>query len=313
MNTVEKINTQLARMEQNWAETQSGPFPEGVQNAIAKLRASLEEQDRETIPPSQLADPAVDVRHVTTTTTTTSAPANTAAQRIYETTTTPEWLDHVADEHHVITSPSLIPTQMEPDLSTTTAISNATIKQRDSWELATGRGEDRVRRIKEDEVRELEADQQEELDREREGIEERQDEVRGNPPLPTAHPTSVTTVREPRRFYWAMETDKSIGPIPNASDFHPTKHPSPLASPEPTPRLLDNPIVPLQPVRMPPKPTIIPSNGDVAPSVHTPAMCVPTKPHTCTLLIVHGPHCKGNLAVLRLITQASKGGSKVNI
>jgi hypothetical protein len=30
MNTVEKIDAQLARMEQNWAETQSGPFPEHV-------------------------------------------------------------------------------------------------------------------------------------------------------------------------------------------------------------------------------------------------------------------------------------------
>jgi hypothetical protein len=37
MNTVEKIDAQLARMEQNWAKTRSGPFPEGIQNVIADL------------------------------------------------------------------------------------------------------------------------------------------------------------------------------------------------------------------------------------------------------------------------------------
>ena len=97
----------------------------------------------ETIPLSQPADLAVDVRQVTTTTTTTSTPANTAAPGIYETTTTPGRLDHVANEHCVITSPSPIPTQMEPDSTTTTAISNAMIEQRDSRELAMGRGEGR--------------------------------------------------------------------------------------------------------------------------------------------------------------------------
>ena len=61
MNTVEKIDAQLARMEQNWAKTRSSPFPERAQNAIAKLRASLEERDTEIIPLSHPADPAVDV------------------------------------------------------------------------------------------------------------------------------------------------------------------------------------------------------------------------------------------------------------
>ena len=37
MNTVEKIDTQLTRMELNWAQTRSGPFPERARNAIAKL------------------------------------------------------------------------------------------------------------------------------------------------------------------------------------------------------------------------------------------------------------------------------------
>jgi hypothetical protein len=93
-----------------------------------------------------------------------------------------------------------------------------------------------------------------------------------------------------------METDKSIGPAPNVSDFRPTKHPSPLASPEPTPRLLDNPITPSQPVCTPPKPTITPSNSDVAPSVRTPATRMPTEPHTRTPSIVHGPR---DLSALR--------------
>ena len=204
MNTVEKIDTQLARMEQNWAETRSGPFPEGVRNAIAKLRASLEEQDTETIPPLQPADPAVAVRHVATTTIT---------------------------------------------------ISNTAIEQRDSRELAMGRGEERVRRIKEDEAREPEADQLEELERDREGIES-QDEVRGNPPPPTAHPAPVVTVHEPRRFDWVTETDKSIGPVPNARDFRPTAP------------------VPANPNRTPNR--CIPATS--APTNNTPTTYMPTAP-----------------------------------
>ena len=39
-----------------------------------------------------------------------------------------------------------------------------------------------------------------------------------------------------------------------------------------------------------PKPTITLSNGDVAPSVRTPATRMPTEPHARTLSIVHGPH-----------------------
>jgi hypothetical protein len=99
MNTVEKVDAKLLRMEQYWAESRSGPFPEGIQNAMADLRALLEKQDTETTPASELSDLAVDVRHLTTTTTTTAipGPANTAAPGIYETTTTPEQLDRVAD------------------------------------------------------------------------------------------------------------------------------------------------------------------------------------------------------------------------
>ena len=82
MNTVEKIDAQLARMELNWAQTRSGPFPERARKAIAKLRASLE---TETAPASEPPNLAVDVRHVTTAI---SAPADTAAATIYQTTIT---------------------------------------------------------------------------------------------------------------------------------------------------------------------------------------------------------------------------------
>ena len=71
-------------MEQNWAKTRSGPFPERARNAIAKLRASLEERDTETIPLSQLTDPVLDVRHITTT----SAPAYAATPTTTSTITT---------------------------------------------------------------------------------------------------------------------------------------------------------------------------------------------------------------------------------
>jgi hypothetical protein len=117
--------------------------------------------------------------------------------------------------------------------------SNSTIMKiewQDDEEQAVGREEVARRIEKENKVREQEAERQEESDTgEQEGIEESQDEVRGNPPLPTAHPASVATIRELQRFDWATETDKSIGSVPNVSDFRPDKHPSPLASLEPTP------------------------------------------------------------------------------
>ena len=55
MNTVKKLDEKLACIEQHWAETQLGPFPEGVRNAIADLRASLE-RDTETAPTSEQSD-----------------------------------------------------------------------------------------------------------------------------------------------------------------------------------------------------------------------------------------------------------------
>jgi hypothetical protein len=74
MNTVEKVDAKLARMEEYWAESRSEPFPEGVRNAIAALKASLE-RDTEIAPASEPSDLA-DVRHVTTTTAATAANSN---------------------------------------------------------------------------------------------------------------------------------------------------------------------------------------------------------------------------------------------
>ena len=80
MNTVEKVDAELLRMEKNWAETRSGPFPEGIRNAMADLRAALEKPDSETEPASEQFESANDVRHVTAAaiTTTITAPANAA-------------------------------------------------------------------------------------------------------------------------------------------------------------------------------------------------------------------------------------------
>jgi hypothetical protein len=72
MNTVEKIDAQFARMEQNWAQTRSGPFPERARIALAKLRASLEEVPT----PTSAATPTA--TSTTTTTTTPTAPVPTA-------------------------------------------------------------------------------------------------------------------------------------------------------------------------------------------------------------------------------------------
>jgi hypothetical protein len=118
MNTVEKVDAQLACMEQNWAETRSGPFPEGIRNAIADLRFSLEKQDTETATASEPSDLAVDVRHVTTTTMTAiPAPANTAIPAIYKAPKTPERLDCATDARHVTVAPAPVQIQTEVKLT----------------------------------------------------------------------------------------------------------------------------------------------------------------------------------------------------
>lgn len=316
VNTVEKLDEKLARMEQHWAETQSGPFPEGVRNAIADLRVSLE-RDTETAPTSETAatperlDQALDVRHVTpvparseveqtTTTTATDPDATTTDGVITVATAATVKPQHESEETEKEERKGRKPNKEKKETRTMEEESERNAK-REGSEIVEMRGVEGVEGVEEEQaVRRVSAKEggnEEKKETVSKGIEESQDEVRGNPPPPTAHPASVATVREPRRrFDWATETDRSIGPVPNASDFRPTKHPSPLASPEPTPRLLDNPVAPSQPVCMPPKPTATPSNGDVAPSVRTPAMRAPTEPHARTLSIVYGPR---DLSALR--------------
>ena len=134
-------------MEQNWAKTRSGLFPERTRNTIAKLQASLEELDMETISLSHPADLAVDICHISTTTSL-PTPANTATSTtttiptIHKTTTTWEWLDCVTDMRHVTTPPTpapvLIPV-LPHALTTTTATSK--IRQQDNTELREDREE----------------------------------------------------------------------------------------------------------------------------------------------------------------------------
>ena len=49
---------------------------------------------------------------------------------------------------------------------------------------------------------------------------------------------------------WATNIDESIGPVPSASDFHPTKPLSPLLSPNPASCSPDNPVTPAKLVRI---------------------------------------------------------------
>jgi len=96
-------------------------------------------------------------------------------------------------------------------------------------------------------------------------------------PSPTANAATKPVPREHTRFDWATETNKSIGPVPNASDFRPTKPQSPL------------------PVRTTPKRTVTQRNGNVAPRRRIPAMDATTTalPHVpaerAPTAIVHGP------------------------
>jgi hypothetical protein len=86
MDSIEKIDAELARMERDWAENRAGPFPEGVRNAFEDLRAEQAKQDTKS------AQAENDIRHVTTTaaisTTTIPAPASTAIPATTTTTAT---------------------------------------------------------------------------------------------------------------------------------------------------------------------------------------------------------------------------------
>jgi len=153
------------------------------------------------------------------------AGANTATTTIYTTTTT----------------------------TATTANSNntiTTVEQQDNGESGVRREEGKGVE-KEDEVREQEVERWESDTGGEERIEESRGEVQGNPPPPATHTAHSATPHEPWWFDWATETNRSIGPVPNVSDFCPTKPPLPL-------------------------PTVTPSNGDVALCACTPIS--PTKP-----------------------------------
>jgi hypothetical protein len=45
-NTVKKVDAKLLCMEQYWAKFRSGPFPEGIQNSVAELRAVVKRRGR---------------------------------------------------------------------------------------------------------------------------------------------------------------------------------------------------------------------------------------------------------------------------
>ena len=49
-DTVTKVEAKLLCMQEYWAESRTGPFPESVRNAIADLCASFEKRDMETVP-----------------------------------------------------------------------------------------------------------------------------------------------------------------------------------------------------------------------------------------------------------------------
>jgi hypothetical protein len=82
-DTVEKVDVKLLRMQEYWAESRSEPFPQGIQDTIADLRAALEKQNKETPTISESDAPA--------------SPADTATPATYQTTTTPERLDRTSD------------------------------------------------------------------------------------------------------------------------------------------------------------------------------------------------------------------------
>ncbi|KIM71067.1 hypothetical protein PILCRDRAFT_17416 [Piloderma croceum F 1598] len=262
----------------------------------------------EIIPPSHPADPAVDVRHVSTTSL--STPANTAASHTTSTTITTD-------------------SSITASTKTTTVAMAVTVKlhetTQDDSEEHKGSEETRRDEIGEEnngeEVNEHEqlvyetdggyehetpkddngethahGDEQWELKNgkcriyEREGLKFREDRVHKLKELkyePTAASANQTmpnaTPDKLRQFDWANDNDKSIGPVPRVSDFRPT--------------------APLQPVCTPPRPTVTPSNNDMATCTRTPATgatsnhvppaSIPTKcapaTYTPALPIIHGP------------------------
>jgi len=282
LNTVAQCDTRLLQMELDWKLNRSGPFPDGIQNAIANLRAALVIREAEASQESRA--PTGSSTHNTTSVT-----------AISETTTTPKRLNRTSDARHVMPVPAR--SKVKWTTTTTTTDSNPTTtmtEQRDNEASALRTEEEQEKRVeKQDRAEEREPARREVETGEQEGIEESKGEVRGKPPLPRAHPAPIATVREPRWFDWATETDKSIGPVPNARDFRSTT--TVPASPDhapsrckPATRLPDSHATPLQPVRTPSQPIRActsamgaPSDPVLAASTHvscTPAAYTPAAP-----------------------------------
>ena len=266
LNTVAQCDTRLLQMEFEWKLNRSGPFPHGIRNAIANLRAALVIREAEASKETTYETTTATISAPANAATTTSlpAPANTAAP----TTTTTD------------SSTATFTETMMVAMAATVKLHETT---QDDSEEHEGSEETRRDEIGEEnngeEVNEREAhahgDEQQELEDgecgiyERTGLELGEDkvhELREPEHEPTSVPVNQTTPDatpdELRQFDWANDNDKSIGPVPRVSDFRTTTTP--------------------QPVCTPPKPTVTPSNGDVAPSACTPATDAPTTPRACT-------------------------------
>jgi hypothetical protein len=179
-----------------------------------------------------------------TTTTTIPAPTSTAALAVYKTTTTPERVDRVAEAHHVIASPMLIPAQLEAEMTdASTDPSLSDIRATYTAVRQHGRAEE-----------ELEVERVEKLEVEAPGTgrerieastldineqEKMQSEVRAPAPSLTAHLVFDPMPHKPARFDWAAEVDEALGLSPFAL--------SDCAAPVPANLALGN--VPIDPVR----------------------------------------------------------------
>jgi hypothetical protein len=118
------------------------------------------------------------------------------------------------------------------------------------------------------------------------GIRERDNGTTHPAPSPTANTAVKPALHERTRFDWATNDDESISPVPISSNFHSTKPPSPLVSPNPAPCLSYSPTTPPQPGRTPLQPICARTSTMGAPSNRTLAAYTPAAPihsvHTST-------------------------------
>jgi hypothetical protein len=209
-----------------------------------------------------------------TTTTTIPALANTAAPAIYETTTTPDGLDRVANARHIITLSTTIPAQPEPKPTTTAAISNTATEKQDNEEPTMGREEEKGVEKQDgtnerEPVREVDTGEQE-------GAGMTQDEVGDPAPSPTARLAFDVMLHEPARFDWAAEVDEALGLSPVA--------PSNSTAPTPVnPVPSDVTVDPIHITFANPVPSNLPTTPSVHPdtiSIHPAFVCaIPADPN----------------------------------